>query len=266
MRDAVLVQRLRKPIDLGNPIANFQPMNLLVMFIAVVLVGTLGPDWRWPLAACAAFLIIGWCAGRGRAHTGAFIKLLLAVGLILFVLRALLTPGRPVMQLGPVAVTEEGLWAGLDFSLRVMVICAAVSLFFIVVPRPRLALAIERMGASPHASYVILASFQAITDLGKNTRVVLDAQKARGVETEKNLGNRIKAIFPVLAPVFLVALSQTEERAIALEARAFNVPTQKTALLQERSVPVAEWVAVGAVIIISIVAIIGGVSGWFSHA
>ncbi|WP_101596905.1 MULTISPECIES: energy-coupling factor transporter transmembrane component T family protein [Brevibacterium] len=264
MRNAALVERLREPINLRNPIANVQPMNLLLMFLAVVLAGTLGPDWRWPLAVCAAFLIIGWCAGKGRAHTGAFIKLLLAIGLILFVLRALLTDGRPVMRLGPVAVTEEGLWAGLDFSLRVMVICAAVSLFFIVVPRPRLALAIERLGASPHASYLILASFQAITDLGKNTRVVLDAQKARGVETEKGIGNRVKAIFPVLAPVFLVALSQTEERAIALEARAFNVRSPKTALLQERSVPVAEWVAVGTVVVACIVVTIGGATGWFS--
>lgn len=266
MSNTALVERLRQPIDLGNPIANVQPMNLLLMFICVVLVGEFGPDWTWPLAVCAVFLIIGWSSGKGRAHTTTFVKLILAIGLILFILRALLTHGRPLLHLGPLTVTEEGVWAGLDFTLRVMVICAAVSLFFLLVPRPRLALAIERLGASPQASYVILASFQAITDLGKNTRVVLDAQKSRGVETEKGLSNKVKAVFPVLAPVFLVALSQTEERAIALDARAFNAQNPKTSVLRERAVPPGEWFAVAAVVLISVLLIVGGVSGWLSLA
>lgn len=264
MRNEELIARYRRPLDMGNPILNIQPMNALLMMLMLSLVGVFMPGWVWSAGVVAAFVVVSWLAGVGKAYTVALANLFLVVGLILFILRALLIPGTTLFAIGPVKISQEGFTSGLEFSLNVMVICAAVGLFFTMVPRPRLTNALERMRVSPRVSYVILASFQAITDLGKNSRVVLDAQKARGIESEKGLVNRVGAFFPVLAPVFLVALTQTEEKAIALDARAFNSSTKKTALALERKVPLWEWLIVGLIVIASVGVLVGGKMEWLS--
>jgi energy-coupling factor transporter transmembrane protein EcfT len=102
-----------------------------------------------------------------------------------------------------------------------------------------LMLALELRGLTPRATYVMLASFQAIIDLGKNARVVMEAQKARGIETDGSLLTRLRAFFPILAPVFLAAMNQTEERAIALDARAFNSRVRHSHLVTLR--PTRPW-------------------------
>src|SRR5690606_13781054 len=108
------------------------------------------------------------------------------------------------------------------------------TLFFAVVTVRYLMLALELRGLTPRATYVVLASFQTITDLGRNARTVLEAQQSRGIETQGNFVTRARAFFPIIAPVFLAALNQTEERAIALDARAFNARTKHTHLVTLR--------------------------------
>lgn len=89
-------------------------------------------------------------------------------------------------------------------------------------------------------SYIVLASFQTITDLKKNTAQIMESQKARGIETEGSVIRRIKAFFPILGPLVLGAISSTEEKSIAMDARAFSVKCSHTFLRELRPVPVYE--------------------------
>ena len=92
--------------------------------------------------------------------------------------------------------------------------------------------ALEKLGLSPKATYVVLATFNIIPEMHKLSLAIMDAQKTRGVETEGNLLVRAKAFLPTLAPLILTSIANTEERAITLEARAFTVPVKKTSLYQ----------------------------------
>lgn len=254
----------RRPATLGNPVRDLSPITLLLSLAFVTVVAVAVEGWVVPVVVAAVFVVVAYLAGRGNAYVVTILKLWLVVGLLLFALRALLTRGEHVLlPLGPVTVTMEGVMDGLRFSTVVMAICGAVTLFFTLVPMRHLTLALERMGVSPRASYVLLASFQAITDLGATARVVLDAQKSRGIETEGNIFVRGKAFFPILAPVFLSAMAATEERAIALDARAFNDRGRKTTLVELRRTPAWERVIVAVCAALAIVAIVGGVLGWF---
>ncbi|MDR1186887.1 MAG: energy-coupling factor transporter transmembrane protein EcfT [Bifidobacteriaceae bacterium] len=257
-----IADRLWRPIDTGNWIGNQRPGLIAVVSLELCLLGVLMPTWHWAFGVFVGFAVLAVASGIGRRYLSTIVKLLAIVGLLLFVLRALLTPGSKMFSVGPVTVSQEGFWRGVDFSLRVMVICAAVTFFFQRVTMTRVTLALERIGISPRASYVVLASFQSIIDLAKNATVVLDAQKARGIEAEKGLMNRVRAFFPVLAPVFLVALTQTEERAIALDARAFGTRKPKTTVLLERPASLATWVAVGLCSAGCLAAALGAVLRW----
>jgi energy-coupling factor transporter transmembrane protein EcfT len=253
----------RRPATRGNPILDLNPITMLLSLTFVTVAAVAVPGWIAPVMVSVLFVAVAYAAGRGTVYLVTFLKLWLVVGLLLFVLRALLIEGEQVLiPLGPIAVTVEGIQEGLQFATVVMAICGAVTLFFTLVPMRHLTLALERLGVSPRASFVLLASFQSITDLGATARVVLDAQKARGIETEGNILVRAKAFFPILAPVFLTAMSATEERAIALDARAFNSPGAKTSLVQLRPTPAWEWVIVAVTLIVALAAIVGGAAGW----
>lgn len=260
---ADLADGYRRPRSLGNPILDLNPITTLVLVVALIVIGIAMGGWVVSLGVSVLFAVIAVLAGRGRTYVPLILKLWLGVGLILFVLRALLVGGEHVLiPLGRIAVTAEGVQQGLEFACAVMAVCGGVTLFFNLVPMRHLALALEKLGVTPRASYVLLASFQAITDLGATAKVVLEAQKARGVETEGNVFVRVRAFFPVLAPVFLSAMSATEERAIALDARAFNSSSKHTSLVELRRVPVWEPVLAVVVTLAAVGVVVGRAAGW----
>jgi len=261
MTDTALERAARRygaDATLGNPIRDMNPLILLGCVAALAAIAVAVPGWVVAVGMGAVFVVIGFLAGRGSGYLMTFLKLWAAVGLILFVLRALLTrSGEVLVPLGPIAVTTDGVQDGLRFAAAVMAVCAAATLFFALVPMRHLMLALERIGVSPRVSYVLLASFQSIADLGATARVVLDAQKARGIETEGSLLVRVRAFFPVLAPVFLTAMSATEERAIALDARAFNRLGARTSLVRLRSPRWWEWTVLAVLVLAALATAIG---------
>ena len=60
----------------------------------------------------------------------------------------------------------------------------------------------------------------------------MNAQRARGIETEGNLMVRAKAFVPSLIPLVLTAITGAEERVVTLEARGFSVNAQKTSVFK----------------------------------
>lgn len=260
---AAVADRYRRPMALGNAVLDLHPIAMVASICALIVLALASTGWVVRVAVSVLFLVVAFLAGRGRSYFVTILNLWLAVGLILFVLRALLVKGETVLvPLGRLAITAEGIEDGLRFTTAVMAICGGVTLFFAIVAMRRLMLALEEVGVSPRVSYVILASFQAITDLGATARVVLDAQKARGIEAEGNLLVRARAFFPVLAPVFLTAMSATEERAIALDARAFNNPGRHTSLLELKRWSGWDTALTVVAILVAVAAVIGGVVGW----
>ena len=81
---------------------------------------------------------------------------------------------------------------------------------------------------SPKASYVFLSTLQMIKVLQHNSRVIMNAQQARGVETEGNLFVRARAFLPSMVPLIMGSIANTEERVLTLESKGFSVKCKKT--------------------------------------
>jgi energy-coupling factor transport system permease protein len=262
--DEDFVAGFRRPAARGNWVRDMNPISVFLILgslavIAVALSGIVAP-----LGVCAAFVLIAFVGGVGRAFVASFFRLFVAVGLLLFVLRSAFAGGSPVLfTVGAIAVSTEGLMEGLRFALVVMAISGVITLYFALVPIKYSMLALELKGVTPRATYVLLAAFQAITDLGKNARVIMDAQKSRGIETEGSIVQRVRAFVPVLAPVFLSAMAATEEKAIALDARAFNSRVAHSHLVTLRASPVWEVVLVTIALLGAVVACAGAVLPWY---
>ena len=96
--------------------------------------------------------------------------------------------------------------------------------------------ALEESGMNYKMAYVFTSSLQMIKVLSSNSKTIMNAQRARGVETEGNVIVRAKAFFPTLVPLILGAVIGSEERVLTLEARGFSVQGEKTHLFNlERS-------------------------------
>ena len=109
---------------------------------------------------------------------------------------------------------------------------------------------------------MILSSFQTISDLGVNAHVIMDSQKARGIETEGNLIQRVKAYIPVMGPLVLNAISSVEEKSIAMDARAFSAKGAHTYLMELPEVKAGEKAAVIIIDILFVLLVIWRIVTW----
>lgn len=102
--------------------------------------------------------------------------------------------------------------------------------FFAVTTEKDFILSLEKQGMSPKASYVVLSTLQMVPILKKKSQTIMNAQKARGVETEGNILVRAKVFVPTIIPLVLSSIAGTEERALTLEARGFSSNIKPTHL------------------------------------
>jgi energy-coupling factor transport system permease protein len=94
-----------------------------------------------------------------------------------------------------------------------------------------LKLALNQRGVPNSIAYIILSTMQIVPRFQAKANTILDAQRSRGLETEGNLLVRFRALLPLIQPLLLGSIVDIEERAIALEVRAFGRGGPKTSLL-----------------------------------
>lgn len=162
------------------------------------------------------------------------LKGLKAVAIIVSVIIAvqvLVVPGGETLwQMGFIKIREVGLQSA--FSIGGMVLCVA-GIFvwlFQTTSNKEIARALDESGLNPKVAYVFTSSLQMIDVMSGNSKTIMDAQRARGIETEGNVMVRAKAFVPTLIPLILGALLGAEERVLTLEARGFSMTCPKTHL------------------------------------
>ena len=95
----------------------------------------------------------------------------------------------------------------------------------------QLMLALTNAGLPGSLAYIVLTAIQIFPRFQERAQVILEAQQARGLEINVNIFKRIRLLVPLLGPLVLSSIVDVEERAMALEARAFSRAGKKTSLL-----------------------------------
>lgn len=185
------------------------------------------------LAIIPWFLVIlVLCAASGAMKK--CIKALKAVAfiaLVIFLVQTFIVPGGEVLvRFGFLRICEKGLKTAVSLSFLIMDIAGIFVWFFQTTENKEIARALEESGMNYKATYVFISSLQMIDILSGNSKTIMNAQRARGVETEGNILVRAKAFFPTLVPLVLGALIGSEERVLTLEARGFSMQGKKTYL------------------------------------
>ncbi len=201
-----------------------------------------------PLAAASAVL---------RSFVDVLLKTLLPVILSLLLVQGLFFPGADpaTIMLGPFAFRRAGLEFALTTASRLLIVAGAPLLIFQTTHPIILVQALTERGMPRSIGYILLVALQLIPAMSERAAGVAEAQRARGLETEGGLLQRARGVLPLVSPLIVGALVDAEERAMAIESRAFTAPGRKTWLHDvpdppvERSARLVMWLALGALIV-----------------
>jgi energy-coupling factor transport system permease protein len=224
----------------------WNPLTPLAVAIAMVLVAFVGPQPWAPALVLAIALIVAAANGIG----GKVSALTLLVMLPTFALLVLLDAATRRMP------SMEGTMAALAISVRLGAAIAALGVIVAGVAPRRLTRALAARGLPAWAAYLVIASLEAVPDARRSADDVLDAQRCRGVAVGKGTGvrGRVRALPALAGPLIVGLVTESEERALALDARAFDPHARRTSLApiadsaSERWVRRVIWLALAGVI------------------
>lgn len=213
----------------NNAVLLLYPTTKFFIALLITVSSVIIPGYIYAYSCFFICAFIAWRGQRLKEFMNITKKTIFVLVVLIFLMQLFFYPGSTTLwEAGFLRITTEGINYGLNMSSRVLAIGCAFIMFFRITDIKEFVLAIEKNGFSPTATYVILATLQMVPEMRKQSNVIMDAQRARGVETEGNIFVRIRAFIPVLGPLILSSIASTEERAITLESRAFTAPVKKT--------------------------------------
>ena len=140
--------------------------------------------------------------------------------------------GTPILDFGFASLKLEGAIFAVASIGRILIVVSSF-LWFTLTTRPDLLMtALYQRGLPASLSYIITATIQIIPRFQARANTILDAQRARGLETSGSIIRRARGIVPLVVPLILGSLVDVEERALAIEARGFTHPGRKTSLIE----------------------------------
>lgn len=161
-----------------------------------------------------------------RTLRGLFIPI--AVSLV--VIQGILfpTPGYGTILIGGYTFELGGLYVASISLARIVALGSGLLAVIMTTTPSRLAQALAERGMPRSIEYILLMALQILPDMRQRADAILEAQQARGLVIT-SLPSRIRALIPLIGPLVVGALIDVEERAMALEQRAFastHLPTR----------------------------------------
>ena len=207
------------------------PLTKLAVALAIVVTAF---SVRWMFISVALFVLVvmplALWGKIWREVLRTTFTIVLPLALSLALVQGFFYPGAQdvLWQIGPFALKREGLEFAFVTATRLIAIAGAGLLVLYATHPADLAMALVNAGAPFALAYIAVAAIQLVPEMQTRAQNILNAQQARGLETQGNVFTRARAFVPLIAPLVYSALENVQERAMALDARAFRAPRAKT--------------------------------------
>jgi energy-coupling factor transport system permease protein len=139
--------------------------------------------------------------------------------------------GTVIFEVGPIQIYDEGVKQGIFISMRFFFLILMTSLLTLTTTPIAITDGLEtllnpvkKIHFPVHEMALMMSiSLRFIPTLMQETDKIMKAQIARGVEFASGpIKERIKAVIPLLIPLFVSSFKRAEELAIAMEARGYR--------------------------------------------
>lgn len=115
--------------------------------------------------------------------------------------------------------------------LKLLGVTLPLTLLFATTEPPDLLNDLEDRGLGRRTVFVLGAALAAVPRAQARAAVeVIEAQRARGLDTEGSWRRRTRGVLPLVTPLVIGSLAEVEDRALALEVRAFGALGRRTVL------------------------------------
>ena len=147
--------------------------------------------------------------------------------------------GEPLVHIWFLTIYAEGVRYAVLMAVRVMALIAGTSLLTYTTSPIVLTDAIEqllkplgKLHFPVHELAMMMSiALRFIPTLIEETDKIMNAQKARGAQLDTGkMTDRVKALVPVLIPLFISAFRRADELAMAMECRCYRGGTGRTRL------------------------------------
>lgn len=205
--------------------------KLILIFLFVGVIFLANNYWTYTVIALYTFIMIGLSKIPVR-FLYAGLKPVLWLVIFTLVLHLFLTKeGELLFEFGLVKIYEEGVKQGIFISLRFFLLILMTSLLTLTTTPIEITDGLEsllnplkKLNFPVHELALMMSiALRFIPTLMQETDKIMKAQTARGVEFGSGpIKDRIKAIVPLLIPLFISSFKRAEELAIAMEARGYR--------------------------------------------
>ncbi len=205
-------------------------LKLCLTVYVIVLIFLAGNFFS--LGAAVLYILLGM--GLSRIPVKMYLKSLKPI-LFLIVFTAVLNmfygSGEPLVQWGFLKITKNGVLNSVFVSLRIVLLILTSSILTFTTSPNQLTDAIERLLRPLSKLHVPVHEFammmtialRFVPTLLEETDKIMSAQKARGADMESGgVVQRIKALIPVLIPLFVSAFRRAFDLATAMESRCYH--------------------------------------------
>ena len=163
-----------------------------------------------------------------------YIRSLKAVILIVIftsVLNLFYGSGEPIFQFGFMAITMQGINNSIFVSLRIISLILVSSILTFTTTPPDLTDALERIMKPlkffrvrvSEVAMMMTIALRFVPTFLEETDKIMSAQKSRGADLESGgITRRVKALIPILIPLFVSSFKRAYDLAIAMECRCYQ--------------------------------------------
>ena len=198
----------------------------LIFMVSLFIVNSVG------YVLCTAFLIIAMI--MSNVPFSYIVKGLKPIFFLLAFTAALnlfLTSGETAWQFGFLRITHEGIRVAIAMAVRLVYLVLGASLMTLTTTPNKLTDGLEK-ALSPlniikipvhDIAMMMSIALRFIPILTEETDKIMQAQMARGADFESGkLMQRVKALIPLLVPMFVSAFRRANDLAVAMEARCYR--------------------------------------------
>ncbi len=164
------------------------------------------------------------------------------------------TGGVTLVHWGFLRITTQGLITAAFLSVRIICLIIGSSLLTYTTTPTALTDGIESLlrplkviGVNAHELAMMMTiALRFIPTLMEETHKIMAAQKARGADMESgNLLQRVRALVPVIIPLFVSSFRRAYDLAMAMECRCYRGGEGRTRMKRLRTAP-RDWLSLAA--------------------
>jgi energy-coupling factor transport system permease protein len=216
-------------LDRDSPIHRLDPRTKLFLMLGSFVVAVLFTR-PGPLLALLVIVLAYAALSRSMGNLWRIWGLLVSIALVSVVSWSLFVRGATPLY---GRISWEGLTFGVASAIKIDGMIISGLVFLSATRIEEMVLGLIRLRVPFHAAFAFSLGIRMVPTIIGTAVTVTEAQRSRGLDLESGgLMARVRTYIPLLVPIFLHTLRNTDQLALALESRGFGSPHERTSLLE----------------------------------